>query len=86
MPARIVAMFRVTGSVMVGKGEDCTQGLAERSLNTSIVHPDHRHSEREQQKQGSASNRVLPDNQQREGIEKAIPAHSKLAAANKGDR
>jgi len=55
---------------MTGKGEDHAQGLAERSVNTSVVHPSQSNPDHEEQGDRSASNRVLTENQQREGLEK----------------
>jgi hypothetical protein len=38
-PAHIAVIFKATGEGMAGKAEDHAQGLAERSVNTSIVQP-----------------------------------------------
>ena len=56
---------------MAGKAEDHTQGLAERSLNTSIVHPSEDNPDRRIRDDRSASDRRLTENDQREGLEKA---------------
>lgn len=58
---------------MTGKGEDHAQGLAERSVNTSVVHPSQSNHDHQEQGDRSASNRVLTENQQREGLEKEDP-------------
>jgi len=55
------------------KDEDHAQGLAERSVNTSIVHPSQDRPDRPEQGDRSASERVLTENQQREGLEKTDP-------------
>jgi hypothetical protein len=61
---------------MTGKGEDRAKGLAEQSVNTSIVHPGQSSPDRPEQGDGSASNRQLTDNDQREGLEKTRdPGH-----------
>ena len=56
---------------MAGKAEDHAQGLAERSLNTSIVHPSEGNPDRRNRDDRSASDRRLTENDQREGLEKA---------------
>jgi hypothetical protein len=53
---------------MPGKREDQAQGLAEQSLNTSIVHPDQ--GGRAEQGERSAGHRSLTGNDQRKGLEK----------------
>ncbi len=66
------------GKSIPGTGDDQREGLAERSLNTSIVHPDQ--SGPDQSEQGHAAaggDRVLADNQQREGQEKTDPDRPK---------
>jgi hypothetical protein len=71
--ARIAATFKAMGSAMDGKGEDRAEGLAERSVNTSIVHPSQSSPDHQEQGDRVASNRVLTENQQREGLEKTDP-------------
>jgi hypothetical protein len=55
---------------MGGKGDDHAQGLAERSVNTSIVHPNQSSPDHQKHGDGSSSDRILTDNDQREGLEK----------------
>lgn len=55
---------------MAGKDKDHAQGLAERSVNTSIVHPGQSHPDHQEQGDPTASDRILTENQQREGLEK----------------
>jgi hypothetical protein len=66
-------MFKAMGEAMTGKGEDHAQGLAERSMNTSIVHPNQSNPDHQEQGDRTASDRVPTENQQREGLEKADP-------------
>ncbi|PVE23929.1 hypothetical protein DC522_13400 [Microvirga sp. KLBC 81] len=75
--ARIVVMSREMGEAMAGKGEDRAQGLAERSVNTSIVHPGQSSPDHQEQGDRTASNRILTENQQREGLEKTDPDRPK---------
>jgi hypothetical protein len=56
---------------MSGKAEDRAQGLAERSVNTSIVHPTDGNSGHRIRDDRSAADRRLEENDQREGMEKA---------------
>jgi hypothetical protein len=58
---------------MSRKGEDRAQGLAEQSVNTSIVHPSQSGPDHAEQGNGSASNRSLTGNDQRKGLEKTDP-------------
>lgn len=58
---------------MPGKGEDRAEGLAEQSVNTSIVHPGQGGRGHAEQGDGSAGNRSLTGNDQREGLEKTEP-------------
>jgi hypothetical protein len=58
---------------MPGKGEDRTQGLAEQSMNTSIVHPDQGSRHPAGQGDRSAANRSLTGNDQRKGLERTDP-------------
>jgi len=60
---------------MAGKAEEHAQGLAERSVNTSIVHPSQDASNRQPRDGRSAGDRRLNRNDQREGMEKADPGH-----------
>jgi len=62
---------------MAGKGEDRAQGLAERSVNTSTVHPSQSSPDHQEQGDRSASDRALTENQHREGLEKADPERPK---------
>lgn len=61
---------------MAGKGDERSEGLAEQSLNTSIVHPTQDSSGHGAR---SAGDRTLTGNDQRKGLEKTDPAdpHSK---------
>ncbi len=56
---------------MAGKGDDHSEGLAEQSLNTSIVPPAQGNSVHPNP---SAGDRTLTENDQREGLEKTDPA------------
>ncbi len=58
---------------MPGKGEDRTQGLAEQSVNTSIVHPSQSSPDHAEQGDRSMGNRSLTGNDQRKGLEKTDP-------------
>jgi hypothetical protein len=62
---------------MAGKAEDHAQGLAERSVNTSIVPPVEGNSHRRVRDDRSASDRRLNENDQREGLEKTDLGNSK---------
>jgi len=53
---------------MAGKGENHGRGLAERSVNTSIVQPSQGGPDIQEQ-----SDRTLPRNEQREALEKTTP-------------
>jgi hypothetical protein len=55
---------------MPGKGADRPEGLAEQSVNTSIVHPGLGGRGNAEQDECSAGNRSLTGNDQREGLEK----------------
>lgn len=70
-------MSKAMGDVMAGKGEDHAQGLAERSVNTSIVHPSQSSPDHQEQGDRTASDRALTENQQREGLEKTDPDQPK---------
>jgi hypothetical protein len=70
--ARIAPMSRAKAKAMAGKGEDQNQGLAEQSLNTSVVHPNQDGPGRQ-----GHGNRGLTDNDQREGLEKTAPDRRK---------
>lgn len=56
---------------MASKAEEHADGLAERSLNTSIVPPTEGTSKNLISEDRSASDRRLDGNDQREGLEKA---------------
>jgi hypothetical protein len=56
-----------------GKGEDRAEGLAEQSVNTSIVHPGQGGRGHAEQDERSAGNRNLTGNDQREGLERTDP-------------
>jgi hypothetical protein len=58
---------------MPRKGDDHAQGLAEQSLNTSIVHPDQSGPDHGAQGKGSTGNRSPTGNDQRKGLEKTDP-------------
>jgi len=58
---------------MPRKGDDHAQGLAEQSLNTSIVHPGRSGSDHVAPDKGSAGNRSPTGNDQRKGLEKTDP-------------
>jgi len=58
---------------MPGKGEDRAQGLAEQSVNTSIVHPDQSSPDHAKQGNRSAGDRHLTENDQRKGLERTDP-------------
>ncbi|MBM6579614.1 hypothetical protein ILT44_05420 [Microvirga sp. BT689] len=58
---------------MPRKGRDQGQGLAEQSLNTSIVHPGRSGSDHAASGKGSAGSRSLSGNDQRKGLEKTDP-------------
>ena len=58
---------------MPDKGDDRSQGLAEQSLNTSIVHPDQSSPDHPEQDDRSAGNRSLTEDDQRKGLEKTDP-------------
>jgi hypothetical protein len=72
--AHTAATFKAMGDPMAGKDEVRTQGLAERSVNTSIVHPSQSNPDHREQDDPIASNRIVADNQQREGLEKTDSA------------
>lgn len=61
---------------MPGKGEDRPQGLAEQSVNTSVVHPGPDAPGRREQDDGADGTRRLPENEQREGQERTDPTRS----------
>ncbi len=63
----------------MGKDADHADGLAERSVNTSIVHPGQGASNH----QKGNGDRTLTDNQQREGLEKSVHADPKPDADRK---
>ena len=58
---------------MSRRGEDRAQGLAEQSLNTSIVHPDQSGPDQPEQGDRAADSRSLTENDQRKGLEKITP-------------
>ncbi|UVF19027.1 hypothetical protein HPT29_021595 [Microvirga terrae] len=74
--ARTAAIFKAKAEVMAGKADDRAQGLAERSLNASIVPPTEENSVHRSRDDRSASDRRLDENDQREGLEQADPATS----------
>ena len=71
---------RTTARTVVGTDKDHARGLAERSVNTSIVHPSE--SRPDVRKQGGA--RIVTDNDQREGLEKIDPTTPKSSKAAQG--
>ena len=70
IPAPTAAIFRAAVDVMPGKGEGRAKGLAEQSLNTSIVHPDQSGPDQPEQGDRAAGSRSLTENDQRKGLEK----------------
>ncbi len=72
-PVLTAAMFKATAKAMPGKDRDHAQGLAEQSLNTSIVHPTQAGREHPEQGERSTGDRTLTENDQREGLEKTDP-------------
>ena len=58
---------------MPGKGEDRAQGLAEQSMNTSIVHPVKGGRDHAEQGDRAGGNRSLTGNDQRKGLERTEP-------------
>jgi hypothetical protein len=58
---------------MPDKGDDRSQGLAEQSLNTSIVHPDQSGPDHAARGNRSDGNRSLTGNDQRKGLEETDP-------------
>jgi hypothetical protein len=62
---------------MAGKPDDHAQGLAERSVNTSIVPPTSENSGHRPRDEGSASERRANRNEQREGMERTDPKSHK---------
>jgi hypothetical protein len=62
---------------MPGKGNDRTEGLAEQSLNTSVVQPSQSSPDHQEQGDRTQSNRSLAGNDQREGLEKTDPDRPK---------
>lgn len=67
VPALTAATFRAAGEAMTGKREDRTEGLAEQSLNTSVVHPGQ--GGRDHGDTTGQGNRSLTGNDQRKGLE-----------------
>ena len=55
---------------MPGKAEDRAEGLAERSVNVSVVPPAEGNSEHRIRRDRSAADRRLEENDQREGLDK----------------
>ncbi len=53
---------------MTGRDRDRTEGLAEQSLNTSIVHPGQSSPDHQEQGDGTRSNRSITGNDQRKGF------------------
>lgn len=72
-PALTAAIFRAATEPMPGKDEDRAQGLAEQSVNTSIVHPDQSGPDHAEQGDRSAGNRRLTENDQRKRLERTDP-------------
>ena len=92
MPSRIsraqapglnAAISRAVTDPMPGKGEDRAQGLAEQSVNTSIVHPGQNSPDRAEPGDRSAGNRRLTENDQQEGLEKTDPKASQASDRKK---
>lgn len=72
-PGLNAAISRAATDPVPGKGEDRAQGLAEQSVNTSIVHPDGVGPDRAEQGDRSAGSRRLTENDQRKGLERTDP-------------
>ena len=68
---------------MPRKGDDHGQGLAEQSLNTSIVHPGRSGSDHAAPGKGSDGTRSPTGNDQRKGLERADPDASKTSDRTK---
>jgi len=58
---------------MPDKAEDRTPGLAEQSVNTSIVHPGQGGRGQAEQGDRSAGDRRLTENDQRKGLDRTNP-------------
>jgi hypothetical protein len=69
-PVRTAATSKAKDEPMSRKAEDRTRGLAERSLNTSIVPPTEGNSGHRIRNDRFASDRRLENNDQREGMDK----------------
>ena len=74
---------RTTARTVVGT-EDHARGLAERSVNTSIVHPSESRPDVRKQGAPPGGARIVTDNDQREGLEKLDPATTKSSKAAQG--
>jgi hypothetical protein len=68
---------------MPGKGEDRAQGLAEQSVNTSIVHPGKGGRDHAEQGDRATGNRSLTGNDQRKGLERTDPDAPKAEDSSK---
>ena len=62
---------------MTGKGEDRAKGLAEQSVNTSVVHPSQSTPDHQEHGDRMQSNRQLTENDQRKGLDKTDPDRPK---------
>jgi hypothetical protein len=62
---------------MPGKGEDRTEGLAEQSLNTSVVHPSQSSPDHQEHGDRTQSNRSITGNDQRKGLDGTDPDRPK---------
>jgi hypothetical protein len=70
--APTAATFKAAAEAMTAKGDDRTEGLAQQSLNTSVVQP----GQGGPDGQGHGD-RSLTGNDQREGLEKTEPKSPK---------
>ena len=68
---------------MSRKGEGRTEGLAERSMNTSIAPPAQSGPDQPEKGDRSASGKSLAGNDQRKGLEKTDPGDPRFADRSK---
>ena len=67
---RTAAKSKAKGEPVSGKADDRDRGLAERSVNTSIVPPTEDNSGHRIRNDRSAADRRLDENDQREGMDR----------------
>ena len=72
---------RTTARTVAGTDKDHARGLAERSVNTSIVHPSESRPDVRKQGAPPGGARIVTDNDQREGLEKLDPTTTKSSKA-----